>query len=153
MLSYILLGFLGYQPMTGYELKTVLDGSTMHFWHAHHSQIYTTLRDLEARGLLTSEVQESGDRLNRRVYTITDAGRAELQTWLDRPLTELPAAKEELLVRVFFSARRDRREVLDELRVQRALHEQKLQLFRGMMAKGVGGEHTHDPALAEDTRF
>ena len=47
MLKYILLGFVNYQPLTGYDLKTLIDGSTGHFWHAYHGQIYSTLHKLE----------------------------------------------------------------------------------------------------------
>jgi DNA-binding PadR family transcriptional regulator len=132
MLKYILLGFLNYQPMTGYDLKTVIDHSTQHFWHAHHSQIYITLRKLEEDGLLTSEVEDENDRLNRRIYTITSAGQQELSDWLDMPLTEIVPVKEELLVRLFFSAQRPRAEVLDELRLQRRLHQQKLDYYRAL---------------------
>lgn len=132
MLRYILLGFLNYQPMTGYELKAVIDHSTQHFWHAHHSQIYTTLRNLEEEGLLTSEIEDEADRLNKRVYTITSAGQQELHAWLDVPLKGIAPVKEECLVRLFFSGSRSRQDVLDELRLQRRLHQQKLDYYQAM---------------------
>ena len=47
MIKFILLGFLNYQQMTGYELKQFMDESIAHFWHAYHSQIYTSLRQME----------------------------------------------------------------------------------------------------------
>lgn len=142
MLQYILLGLLNYAPMTGYELKSIIDESTTHFWHAHHSQIYTVLRKLETDGLLISEESDGDDKLKRRVYELTEAGRTELFNWLSTPLLEVPAVKEELLVRVFFSSSRDPQEVLDELRFQRQLHERKLDLFnaieKGHMKKSMG---------------
>ena len=52
MLKYALLGFLHYGPMSGYELKRRMDNSITHFWHAKLSQIYTTLKDLQAGGLV-----------------------------------------------------------------------------------------------------
>src|SRR5215216_1138048 len=106
MLKYILLGFLKYRAMTGYELKSIMDESTMHFWHAYHSQIYTTLRKLEADGLVSSELEDGYDHLTRRTYTLTEAGRTELSAWLNTPLTETVPEKEDLLVRIFFSAER-----------------------------------------------
>jgi len=57
MLKYILLEFLNYRPMTGCDLKKWIDQSTAHFWHAYHSQIYTTLRKMEADGLVQSACQ------------------------------------------------------------------------------------------------
>ena len=130
MLKYILLGFLKYRSMTGYELKSLMDESTMHFWHAYHSQIYTTLRKLEAEGLVISEVDEGDNQLNRRTYTLTETGRAELMEWLNSPLVEAVPEKEDLLVRVFFSAARDRQSVIDELRFQRQIHERKLAQYQ-----------------------
>ncbi len=153
MLEYILLGFLNYAPLTGYELKQNIDQSTTHFWHAYHSQIYTTLRRLEQRGLVTSQLQPEEDALKRRIYSITDPGRAELKHWLDKPLTELPPIKEPLLVRVFFSALRQRGKVLNELQFQRLLHQQQQEVYQQIAAKGF--DHTAHPEvdLSEDVRF
>jgi PadR family transcriptional regulator, regulatory protein AphA len=139
MLKYILLGFLNYGPMTGYELKTVMDESTMHFWHAYHSQIYTVLRKLEAEGLVNSEQEDGDDKLNRRVYTITEPGRAELEHWLHSSLTEPSPVKEALLVRLFFSGDRDKQSVIDELRFQRQLHQQKLEHYRELERSPLPG--------------
>lgn len=137
MLRYILLGFLNYRPMTGYELKTLIDHSTGHFWHAYHSQIYTTLRKLEEDGRLVSEEEEADDnKLNRRIYTITSAGQAELMQWLGEPLQEMSRVKEELLPRLFFSGLRDKAAILDELRHHRRLHQQKLVYYESI----EGGE-------------
>jgi DNA-binding PadR family transcriptional regulator len=111
-----------------------MEQSTAHFWHAYHSQIYTTLRRLEDEGLLISVVEGDDDRLNRRVYTITEAGRADLRAWLDVPLSESPPVKEELLVRLFFSGGRDRRAVIDELRFQKQLHQHKLTEYQNLAA-------------------
>ena len=47
-LKHAILGFLNYQPQTGYELKEVFDDSVQHFWLADQSQIYRTLNDLMA---------------------------------------------------------------------------------------------------------
>jgi len=129
MLRYILLGFLDYAPSTGYELKRLMEESTSNFWHAHHTQIYVTLRRLEADGLLTSALDEGENKLEKRVYTLTDAGRAALRAWLDTPLTELPQNKDDLMVRVFFSAPRERGSVLAELRLQRRLHQGTLERY------------------------
>lgn len=130
MLKYILLGFLSRRPRTGYELKSVMEQTTMHFWHAYHSQIYTTLRKLEEDGLVVSELEDGDDKLNRRRYELTDAGRADLKQWLDTPMSEMDHVKEGLLVRVFFSDGRDRQAVIDELSFQRQLHQHTLDEYR-----------------------
>jgi PadR family transcriptional regulator AphA len=156
MLKYILLGFLNYQPMTGYDLKTVMEQSTLHFWHAYHSQIYTTLRKLEADGLVASEVEDSDDKLNKRAYTLTDAGRAELRQWLNQPLNELVPIKEDLLVRLFFSGQRDKAAVLAELRQQRHLHAQKLLYYQTLAPEQLAQRFLTPeslPILAHESRY
>jgi PadR family transcriptional regulator AphA len=130
VIKFILLGFLNYQPLTGYDLKQSIDSSTSHFWHAHHSQIYTTLRQMEQDQLVTSVYIKEESQPDRRVYTITEAGKQALTDWLRQSMTEATQIKEELLVRVFFSARRDPRDVMAELRLQRQLHQEKLAAYR-----------------------
>ncbi len=130
MIKFILLGFLNYQPMTGYDLKQMIDGSTAHFWHAHHSQIYTTLRQMERDGLVTSVYVKEESLPDRRVYTITQAGKEILDNWLSQSMTEVTQIKEDLLVRVFFSARRNPQDVLAELRLQNQRHQEKLTTYR-----------------------
>jgi len=154
MLKYILLGFLNYQPMSGYDLKSLMDESTSHFWHAYHSQIYTTLRKLEEDGLLVSEEIESEDaKLNRRVYSITAAGQAELRDWLAQTMPEPTPVKEDLLVRLFFSGSRDRESTLNELRLQRQFHQQKLALYNSLSPHHLVADMDASPELLREARF
>lgn len=148
MLKFILLGFLNYAPMTGYDLKSRMEGSTAHFWHAYHSQIYTTLRKLEKDGFLTSTMMDEEGSLTKREYQITEDGQEELRVWLQESMTEMPRVKEELLVRLFFSAQRDKEDVVDELRAQRQLHQQTLAVFESI---DIG--HEHDELADRDAFF
>jgi PadR family transcriptional regulator, regulatory protein AphA len=153
MIKYILLGFLNYQPMTGYEIKQTLDHSVSHFWHAYHSQIYTTLRQMEADALVVSEFIHTEGQPDRRVYSLTDVGRAELKAWLDQPLTEMSPIKEELILRLFFSAGRDKNSVLAELYLQRELHQKKLNEYHGIEAGEIEENAKTYPQLARDAKF
>jgi DNA-binding PadR family transcriptional regulator len=151
MIKFILLGFLNYQPMTGYDLKQSIDHSTAHFWHAHHSQIYTTLRQMEKDGLVTSQFVFEEGQPNRRVYTVTEAGRSELKTWLDESLLEKTAIKEDLLVRMFFSGQRDTAKVIMELKLQRELHQQQLEIYHTLHI--IDNEEQAHPQLKRDANF
>jgi PadR family transcriptional regulator, phenolic acid-responsive transcriptional regulator len=153
MIKYILLGFLNYQPMTGYELKQTIDQSTAHFWHAYHSQIYTSLRQMEAEGLVTSEMKREEGRPEQRIYTITPAGQQALKAWLDQTMTEASPIKEELLVRLFFSAQRDAQQVLTELRLQRELHQDKLAAYQAIAENTAASTVESHPALKRDQEF
>ncbi|SDT18665.1 PadR family transcriptional regulator [Jiangella sp. DSM 45060] len=80
-LRHALLATLTAQPMTGYELIKYFDGSIAYVWSAPHSQIYPELRRMERDGLIDADVVPRGDRAQKRVYSINDAGRAELRRW------------------------------------------------------------------------
>lgn len=151
MIKYILLGFLHYQPMTGYDLKQAIDHSTAHFWHAHHSQIYTILRQMEQAGLVTSQFFYEEGQPNRRVYTITEAGNAELKSWLDQPMLEMPALKEDFLVRVFFSGQREPDKIKTELKLQLELHQQKLETYHAIV--DIEENEKQHPQLKRDAAF
>ncbi len=133
MLKYVLLGFLRYQPMSGYDLETHIRSSTTHFWHARLNQVYMTLRDLEADGLVTSIIEPQEKRPDRRVYTLTAPGSAMLHDWLAEPLTGITLVKEPLLLKLFFGAAAGKAAILHQLRVQLDLHQQQLQTYHGEM--------------------
>jgi len=80
-LSHILLGFLR-EPASGYDLKRTFERSVRHFWSAELSQIYPTLKRMEAEGWLSSTTEPSARGPDRRVYATTPAGCAELERWL-----------------------------------------------------------------------
>jgi DNA-binding PadR family transcriptional regulator len=80
-LPHILLGLLR-QPASGYDLKAEFEKGIRHFWSAELSQIYPTLKRMEGQGWLSSATEPSGRGPDRRVYTRTEAGRAELLRWL-----------------------------------------------------------------------
>jgi PadR family transcriptional regulator, regulatory protein AphA len=104
-LRYALLGLLGLSPMAGYDLKKVFDSSINFFWAAHTSQIYRELKALEQDNLVDSALQRGENGPDKRMYSITDAGRASFAEWLtDFPEPVSPDTRNAFLVRVFFSS-------------------------------------------------
>lgn len=101
-LKHAILGFLNYQPASGYELKAYFDGSVRHFWPADQAQIYRTLSALTQQGLATVEMVPQEDRPNKKIYTITHTGREELRRWLITPLPPQDHRSAEL-IQVFFA--------------------------------------------------
>jgi PadR family transcriptional regulator, regulatory protein AphA len=151
MLKYAILGYLNYQPMFGYELKQALDGSTSYFWHSKLSQIYMTLKTLEKEKKLTSTVENQEDKPDRKRYTITNAGKKDLQTWLEKPLTEISQNKDELLLKLFFSASLDKKDLIQELNLQRKLHLEQLNIYLHETSKVISNAALQNPSLARDT--
>ena len=85
-LPHAILVSLCEQSGSGYELARRFDRSIGYFWAATHQQIYRTLRTMEddhwVRG---TEVAQHG-RPDKKVYTVSEAGRAELARWIAAPL-------------------------------------------------------------------
>lgn len=150
MLKYVLLGGLSYMPLTGYQLKQFVDSAARHFWYAQTSQIYRTLDALEKEGLLTSEIQAQDAHPDRRVYHITASGRADLQAWLAEPMTEIAPTKDALILRLYFAAQIDKETVLTQLRVQWALHQKQLALFRTDIVGMIRQSAEQHPHLQRD---
>jgi PadR family transcriptional regulator AphA len=101
-LSHAILGFLDYQPMSGYDLKKFFDQSVAHFWSATQSHIYKALENLEDEGMVESQIIQQQGKPNRKQYKITEAGRAELRRWVSTPLP-VEAKREAWLIQVFFA--------------------------------------------------
>lgn len=103
-LRHAILGLLSHRPQSGYDLNRAFSSSIVYFWYADQSQIYRTLDRLETDGAISTRVIPQSGRPDRRVHSLTESGRAELDAWLASPL-EPQAVKDPLLARVFFAAR------------------------------------------------
>jgi DNA-binding PadR family transcriptional regulator len=81
-----LLALLAKEPAHGYELRQALEQT---FGEAYPSpnvgQIYVTLQRLERDGLVRSQDVVQSARPNKRVYEVTDEGRAVLAAWAEEP--------------------------------------------------------------------
>jgi len=103
-LKHAILGFLSFQPMTGYDLKKAFDHSVQYFWPANQSQIYRTLADLKDEGLVKQEIIVREERLDLKIYHITDQGLAEFHHWLSTPLPQQDY-REAFLIQVYFGGK------------------------------------------------
>lgn len=84
-LRHALLAVLSAKPMTGYDLVKYFDGSVAFVWSAPHSQIYPELRRMDSEGLVDVRVVPRGERAEKRIYSISEAGFADLHAWLTTP--------------------------------------------------------------------
>lgn len=81
--SLALLAVLGHatEPMYGYQIAKTLERYGDGVLSGKQSALYPVLRNLEAGGLLQSEVEPSISGPPRRYYRITQSGRDTLQAW------------------------------------------------------------------------
>ena len=158
LLRFIILGFLNYRSMFGYEIKQVMDGSTSFFWQAKLSQIYQTVKVLEEEGLVVSEMEAQSEKPDRKRYTITPKGQEEFFSELNTPLKEISPKKDDLLLKLFFSASKPKKEIQSELLYMKKLHEQQLKIYQTetkeiiQNAKKNHNSKTNDALLWEATR-
>src|ERR671932_705397 len=80
-LGFALLGLLARGPLSGYDIASQLKRRVGPFWHARHSQIYPELARLETAGLVSYVRVEQHERPDKKVYSLTPAGRLALQEW------------------------------------------------------------------------
>jgi DNA-binding PadR family transcriptional regulator len=99
MLRHALLGLLTRQSRHGYDLKNALEAALGGNWEINFGQIYKTLSRLERDGLVAS-VADAQDGRGKKNYALTDAGRAELESWLDRPVEKTRQLKDEFFVKL-----------------------------------------------------
>ena len=85
-LPHAILVSLSEQSGSGYELARRFDRAVGYFWSATHQQIYRTLRAMEGDGWVTVKPVVQQGRPDKKVYSVSDAGRAELARWITEPL-------------------------------------------------------------------
>lgn len=83
----------------GYQLAKRFDISVSNFWSATPQQLYRELDRLEQDGLIEGHVVEQQGRPNKRVFTLTAAGRDHLHVFTAQP-SKPTAIRDDLLVKI-----------------------------------------------------
>src|SRR5262245_9646254 len=133
-LRYALLGALADQPRTGYALLKHFEQSLAYAWPASHSQIYPELARLLEDGLI--EQTGVGAR-NSKTYAVTDAGFAELRTWL-RETTPDRRVRSDAALRTFFLWLLEPDEAREQLEGERAYWQGVLDEFLRIREEPTG---------------
>jgi len=91
LLALAVLSYLSQRPMHPYELSRMLrDHGDVRSIKFNHGSLYMVVQQLEKAGYVAElETNRDGQRPERTVYSVTDAGRAELRDWM-RELVEDP---------------------------------------------------------------
>lgn len=100
-LRHAILGVLSAEAMTGYDLVRYIDDSVGYVWSASQSQVYPELRRMEAEGLIQATVAPRGQRAEKRLYSLTAAGDAELRRWVAE-VVPLPAHRDPQYLKALF---------------------------------------------------
>lgn len=85
---------------SGYDLAKAFDATVANFWMSTPQQLYRELERMEAEGLVTARVVEQERRPNKRLFSLTEAGRKAVRAYTAEPLGKPAVIRDELLVKV-----------------------------------------------------
>lgn len=145
--SYAVLGLLTFGEGSGYDVLKRAETSVGYFWAPAKSHVYTELRRLAAAGLATEAHVEQEQRPDKRVYDLTDEGRAALRVWLEETPPEPEQFKSPFLLRLFFGALADRSTLLALVEDMRSDAVRRLEELRAIEAQIAGDDAYFYPNL------
>lgn len=96
------LGILALGDASGYEIKKRFDGPLRRIQEPSFGSIYPALNRLTREGLVTCTVQAQDKRPDKKVYSITAAGRAHLKVELQKSLPGPDKVHSDFLVTMLF---------------------------------------------------
>ncbi len=99
-LNYAILGLLSEKPMSGYDLKKIMQDSEYMYWSGNNNQIYKALLQLSNDNFLISETRHQDGAPTKKIYRITDKGRTALQEWVCSTQPEVPEFKKPFLIQM-----------------------------------------------------
>lgn len=100
--DYVVLGMVGLDARSGYEIKQTVELSIRFFWTISPAQVYPSLAKLEQAGLLKGRDDPQGNR-PRRIYERTHAGTTALREWLQRHEPMPFELRDIAMVKLFFA--------------------------------------------------
>jgi DNA-binding PadR family transcriptional regulator len=142
----LILGLLAEGSATGYDIRRITAIRYRFFWSESYGQIYPGLRRLSEEGLVRLVESEDEGR-GRRLYEITDAGRAALSAWIDSP-SGPELVRSEALLKLYFISEGPEGALRDRLVEFRDEARQSLSLFEAAKRELLSisdphGDHAH----------
>lgn len=124
--QYVILGLLTEQPLSGYDIKKIIDIRFKFFWNESYGQIYPELKQLIENGYIKT-VSNEQDR-GKQLYQITDSGFEHLKKWLEvKPDTE--TMRLEILLKRYFGGLVDPSIMINHIKDFHIQHQQELQIL------------------------
>ncbi len=136
---------------SGYDLAKIFDSSVANFWLASPQQLYRELDRMEADGLVRARVVRQERRPDKRLFSLTDAGRQALREFTataPRP----GVIRDELLVQVQAVDVGDDAAVRASIEERMAWAEAKIARYERLRAHLLDGRF-EDDYLAEAQRI
>ncbi|OLR89921.1 PadR family transcriptional regulator [Actinokineospora bangkokensis] len=133
-LEHAILVSLAEREGSGYELTRRFDRSIGFFWRATHQQIYRVLKRMDEAGWVSSVHVPQEGKPDKKVYSVSAAGRVELERWIAEP-GEPVEVRDELAVKIRGAAHGDLAALRAEVARHRDAHAERLALYRRLADK------------------
>lgn len=137
---------------SGYDLAKGFDASVANFWMATPQQLYRELERMEADGLITARVVRQEKRPDKRVFSLTEAGRAAVHAYTAELPSRPTTIRDELLVKVQSVDAGDATAVREAIAERTAWARAKLARYERLQARLLDGR-TEEQHLAEADRI
>lgn len=128
--------------LSGYEIKQKFEDIFSYFYSSSYGTIYPMLHRMEKEGLLTKEIVIQDGRPNKNVYSITEKGKEQFNSYLYSPL-EMDTFKSDFLMRLYFGQFAGNDKVIAWLKQVQQEVEQQLE---GLSAKYMRHKDEMQPA-------
>jgi len=132
---------------SGYRLAKIFDTAMANFWHAVPQQLYTELTKLEQDGLISGRQIVQHDRPNKRVYTVTEAGMAELERFA-AAASKPSFIRDDLMVKVQTVDHVDPAPVIEQLEERAVQAAAKIEIFDKLLHR-LRGDLDEDTFLRQ----
>uniref|UniRef100_A0AAU2JGU5 PadR family transcriptional regulator n=1 Tax=Streptomyces sp. NBC_00049 TaxID=2903617 RepID=A0AAU2JGU5_9ACTN len=136
-LRHAVLAALLDDEYSGYQLAKAFDISVANFWPAAPQQLYAELAKLEKEGLVEGRQVVQEGRPNKRLFQVTDAGRAELEEFA-AAASKPSVIRDDLLVKVQSADRIGTAPVIEQLEERAAAAEAKIELLDKLLRRMRG---------------
>jgi DNA-binding PadR family transcriptional regulator len=143
-IHHAVLALLAEGPNYGYELKSSFEEAVGPQWGVLNiGHLYQVLDRLERDELVTKRRVRQTDRPDKSVYRLTEAGREELERWLETPFVRESGYRDDFFLKLFAASRMGRKALNGVVRVQREAYLQELSSLGELRAR-----HGRDPVVA-----
>lgn len=125
-IRYSILALLQEQPRYGYQLRAAFEERTGAVWPLNIGQVYTTLNRLERDALVR---KEGDDGRGHVLFSITDAGTAEIRRWFATAVDRGAPPRNELAIKLALAVSTAYTDVPALIQAQREISLRELQEY------------------------
>ena len=143
-IHHAVLALLADNSSHGYELKAAFEEAIGPQWgELNIGHLYQVLDRLVRDGLVTRQTVAQSNRPDRIDYRLTDAGRAELERWLQTPFVRSGGYRDDFFLKLLAASKLGKAELDGVLRVQREAYINELAALGEIRQR-----HSHEPLVA-----